>query len=59
MEGMIDLVGGRTLRCELDGERTHDRCVGVCYLEGVGISAEMVRRGVARIARASAALGIV
>jgi hypothetical protein len=32
----------------LNGERTHDRCVGVCYLEGVDISAEMVRRGVAR-----------
>jgi len=21
---------GRELRCELDGERTHDRCVGIC-----------------------------
>ena len=45
---MIELVEGRTLRCELNGERTHDRCVGVCYLEGVEISAEMVRQGVAR-----------
>jgi micrococcal nuclease len=48
MDAMIKLVAGRTLRCELNGERTHDRCVGVCYLQGVDISAEMVRRGVAR-----------
>jgi micrococcal nuclease len=48
MDAMTKLVEGRTLRCELNGERTHDRCVGVCYLEGVDISAEMVRRRVAR-----------
>lgn len=47
-QAMLELVEGRALRCELDGERTHDRCVGVCYLEDVDISAEMVRRGVAR-----------
>jgi micrococcal nuclease len=45
MDTMLELVAGRTLRCELNGERTHDRCVGVCYLDGVDISAEMVRRG--------------
>jgi micrococcal nuclease len=45
---MVELVDGRTLRCELNGERTHDRCVGICYLDGKDISAEMVRQGVAR-----------
>jgi endonuclease YncB( thermonuclease family) len=45
---MVELVLARTLRCELNGERTHDRCVGVCYLEDRDISAEMVRRGLAR-----------
>jgi endonuclease YncB( thermonuclease family) len=45
---MVDLVQGRKLRCELDGERTHDRCVGVCYLDGQDISEVMVRRGLAR-----------
>jgi hypothetical protein len=30
-DAMIELVSGRTLRCELNGERTHDRCVGACY----------------------------
>jgi micrococcal nuclease len=48
MDAMIELVGGRTLRCELNGGRTHDRCVGVCYLEGKDISAAMVAAGVAR-----------
>jgi hypothetical protein len=38
----------RPCAVRLNGERTHDRCVGVCYLKGVDISAEMVRRGVAR-----------
>jgi micrococcal nuclease len=45
---MTDLVQGRNLRCELDGERPHDRCVGLCYLEGQDISEVMVRRGLAR-----------
>jgi hypothetical protein len=36
------------LRCELDGERTHDRCAGVCYLNGTDIAQVMVRQGLAR-----------
>jgi hypothetical protein len=35
-------------RCELDGERTYDRCVGICYLQDEDISEGMVRRGLAR-----------
>jgi micrococcal nuclease len=45
---MVQLVQGQTLRCDLDGERTHDRCVAICYLNGRDISAQMVRAGVAR-----------
>jgi endonuclease YncB( thermonuclease family) len=37
-----------TSRCELNGERTHDRCVAVCFLEGSDLAAEMVRAGLAR-----------
>jgi endonuclease YncB( thermonuclease family) len=48
MRAMVEVVEGRTLRCEPDGEQTHDRCVGICYLDGADIAAEMVRRGVAR-----------
>jgi micrococcal nuclease len=47
-KAMVELVDGRTLQCELNGEKTHDRCVGICYLEGKDISAEMVRQGLAR-----------
>jgi endonuclease YncB( thermonuclease family) len=47
-EAMIELVHHQTLRCELDGRRTYDRCVGICYLDGVDISEELVRRGLAR-----------
>jgi len=45
---MRELVDGRTLRCELDGSRTGDRCAGVCYLEGRDIGEVMVRQGLAR-----------
>lgn len=45
---MREMVQGRELRCELDGERTHDRCVGICYLEGQDIGEVMVRRGLPR-----------
>ena len=27
---MVELADGRQVRCELNGERTHDRCVAVC-----------------------------
>ena len=47
-QAMLELVQGRTLRCELDGERTRDRCVGICYLDSTDISDVMVLRGVAR-----------
>jgi micrococcal nuclease len=45
---MVEMVEGRELRCELTGERTHDRCVGVCYLDGADIAAELVAAGLAR-----------
>lgn len=45
---MRRLVDGRELRCELNGERTYDRCVGVCYLGGKDIATKLVREGVAR-----------
>jgi micrococcal nuclease len=47
-EAMRAMVEGRPLRCELDGERTHDRCVGICFLGDEDISEAMVLRGFAR-----------
>jgi endonuclease YncB( thermonuclease family) len=47
-DAMRALVLGRSLRCELDGDRTHDRCVAVCYLDAEDIAESMVRQGLAR-----------
>ena len=45
---MRELVAGRTVRCQLDGEATYDRCAAVCYLNGADVAAELVRAGYAR-----------
>lgn len=45
---MRQLVDSRELRCELNGDRTYDRCVGICYLDGADIAAELVRPGCPR-----------
>jgi len=45
---MRSLVFGKVLRCELNGEQTYDRKVGICYLDGADISALIIREGLAR-----------
>ncbi len=42
---MTRLVRGETVTCQLNGERTHDRWVGVCYLDGQDIGAIAVANG--------------
>ena len=48
---MSRLVRGRTLTCELNGERTYDRWVGVCFVkndgEFVDIGAVLIANGFA------------
>ncbi|MEP2029390.1 MAG: thermonuclease family protein [Paracoccaceae bacterium] len=45
---MKHYVRGKTLTCELNGERTHDRWVGVCFTEdGNDIGAVMIADGYA------------
>jgi endonuclease YncB( thermonuclease family) len=44
-EAMRRLVGGRVVRCELTGERTHGREVGYCSAGGTDLNGEMVRGG--------------
>ena len=44
---MTDLVMSKRLRCELNGEKTHDRFVGVCYLDGKDIGATVIANGLA------------
>src|SRR6056297_1091419 len=45
---MKRFVRGKTLKCELTGERTYDRWVGVCFTEdGYDIGAVMIANGYA------------
>lgn len=45
---MIRICKGQRIRVELNGERSYDRLVGVCYLaDGADIGAELIRRGLA------------
>lgn len=42
---MNRLVRGETVTCLLNGDRTHDRWVGVCFLDGQDIGAIAVANG--------------
>ena len=42
---MVRLVRGETVTCQLNGERTYDRWVGICYLGGQDIAAIAVANG--------------
>ena len=44
---MTDLVMGKHVRCELDGSKTHDRFVGICYLGEQDIGARVIANGLA------------
>jgi endonuclease YncB( thermonuclease family) len=42
---MVRLVRGKTVTCRLDGTRTYNRWVGICYLDGRDIAAIAVANG--------------
>lgn len=44
---LVDLVMGKRVRCELDGTKTYDRWVGVCYLNSGDIGAAVIGAGLA------------
>jgi micrococcal nuclease len=45
---MRRIIGDQVVRCELNGERSYERLVGVCYQpDGTDIGAEIIRRGLA------------
>jgi hypothetical protein len=47
-EEMRRIVGDKIVRCELNGERSHERLIGVCFLpDGTDTGAEIIRRGLA------------
>ena len=47
-DAMKALVLGKSVMCDLDGDRTYDRCVAICTLEGADISETLVQQGLAR-----------
>ena len=42
------LVMEKEVSCELNGERSRDRLIGICYLDGVDIGETIIREGLAR-----------
>lgn len=44
---MRELTLGRTATCDLTGERTHDRVVGLCRVDGRDVGEAIVRAGLA------------
>ena len=42
---MVNYLDGRSIECELNGERTHDRWVGICYADGEDIGAALISAG--------------
>ena len=45
---MKHLVNGKTVRCDLNGEKTYDRLVGTCYVNGRDIGEAVIAAGMAR-----------
>lgn len=42
---MVNYLAGKSIECRLNGKRTHDRHVGVCYADGVDIGAAVIAAG--------------
>ncbi|WP_254438742.1 thermonuclease family protein [Ruegeria arenilitoris] len=42
---MVNFLRGKSIECELNGERTYDRWVGVCYADGQDIGAAVIAAG--------------
>ncbi|CUH46418.1 thermonuclease family protein [Ruegeria atlantica] len=42
---MVNHLRGKAVECKLTGERTHDRYVGVCYVDGQDIGAAVIAAG--------------
>jgi micrococcal nuclease len=45
---MRELVAGKDVRCILNGERSYDRVIGRCFLDGQDIGAAIIETGWAR-----------
>lgn len=45
---MAELDMGQDVTCDLTGERSHDELIGVCFLDGRDIAAELIAAGLGR-----------
>lgn len=44
---MVNYLRGKEVRCDLNGERSYDRYIGICYADGVDIGAAVIAAGYA------------
>ncbi|WP_332460253.1 thermonuclease family protein [Pseudophaeobacter flagellatus] len=42
---MVNYQAGKSVECQLTGERSYDRWIGVCYAEGADIDAAVISAG--------------
>ncbi len=42
---MVNYLRGKAVECQLTGERTYDRYVGVCFVDGQDIGAAVIAAG--------------
>ncbi len=42
---MVNYLRGKSIECSLNGDRTHDRWVGVCYADGQDVGAAAIQAG--------------
>lgn len=44
---LVTFIGINPIHCELNGDKSYNRYVGICYLASIDIGAEMIRQGYA------------
>ena len=42
---MVNYLRGKSVECRLNGERSYDRYIGVCYADGIDIGAAVIQAG--------------
>lgn len=42
---MVNYLRGKSVECDLNGERSYDRWIGICYANGEDIGAAVIRAG--------------
>lgn len=42
---MVNYLRGKSVECRLNGERSYDRYIGVCYADGTDIGAALIAAG--------------